>query len=513
MGHGYDRESHSSNVCMSNDGNTFESNSTRSGSSNSDRIFSASTNATIKHLAEASTLMAPVEALPSPSGLDDLANATATAEVKDRQSSLQQPKRKATRSYSRKDKSLGILCGRFFQLYGHLDRGVERRRIYDIVNILESIEIVSRLGKNQYKWHGLGGLVASLQKMKDEIETHKKRGHSFPPQQTRPKGSNGKKKKESRREKSLCILSRRFVQMFFMAESRIVSLEEAGNTLVVDSKPAASSLVLMSVAPPPPYPIERYTRISTPLPRTKQHQYVQAKSKFRQKSKVRRLYDIANVLTSLRLIRKVYLAEPRRAAFMWLGANVFPLKSGISNEDVDGIKSKDYGTSKTSGEDIEAEERHNSRTDQMTSRKSYLLSSRGLGTKARVATQLADVHEPVPKRAKSSLHLSCGTTTTTEYPFSSASLGSQSIKSVIHSSKRTNSQRLDKKRILTTSAFGFGMSTRSLRNTDIRVCTPFGTGRFHSPSSSKKEGEFRNADAAASLLAFGHTANKKFRRN
>ena len=58
-----------------------------------------------------------------------------------------------------------------------------------------------------------------------------------------------------------------------------------------------------------------------------------AKGKKKRKgSKVRRLYDIANVLRSLRLIQKVTLSEPnkpKKTAFMWLGADVFPLKSTL----------------------------------------------------------------------------------------------------------------------------------------------------------------------------------------
>ncbi|XP_063253618.1 transcription factor E2F8 isoform X2 [Prinia subflava] len=220
---------------------------------------------------------------------------------------------------SRKEKSLGLLCHKFLARYPDypspsqksyicLDEvteelHVERRRIYDIVNVLESLHMVSRLARNRYVWHGRHNLPQTLQALRkvgednkytQQIQTIKRREyeHEFEPGGERNEemaSSFGSTSVNGRKYKSLRVMSQKFVMLFLVSTPQVVSLEVAAKILIGEDQ------------------LEDLD-----------------KSKF--KTKIRRLYDIANVLSSLKLIKKVHVTEERgrKPAFKWTGPEVLP---------------------------------------------------------------------------------------------------------------------------------------------------------------------------------------------
>ena len=163
-------------------------------------------------------------------------------------------------------------------------------------------------------------------------------------------GSIAKKRKSSggrdvRREQSLGHLSAVFVQMFLANDARVVSLEEAARWLLRSNltQPTDGSQQQrqqlsdndeqMTPNKESPATTASYSTSAATVPSLPSDS---GKAKDRSaslfKSKVRRLYDIANVLSSLKLIEKIQLIQSRRPAFRWLGAAVYPLHSTISEE-------------------------------------------------------------------------------------------------------------------------------------------------------------------------------------
>lgn len=179
----------------------------------------------------------------------------------------------------RKEKSLQILCDRFLQLYSldhnstveiQLDStaarlGVEKRRMYDIINILEAMQCAVHKRKNTYLWHGGSRLNTFLKMLKKQGESMRLsdalRGRA--PKPPTPK------------HKTLGVLAQRFLMLFLVEPpNTLINLEMAVRVLIDTSNKNKTAL--------------------SPEQQDRQH-----------KSKVRRLYDIANVFISIGLIEKV----------------------------------------------------------------------------------------------------------------------------------------------------------------------------------------------------------------
>ncbi|KAK9925858.1 hypothetical protein M0R45_023120 [Rubus argutus] len=242
-----------------------------------------------------------------------------------------QPEAASTRhhAYSRKQKSLGLLCSNFIALYDRegvtsvgLDDaasrlGVERRRIYDIVNVLESVGVLARKAKNQYSWKGFGAIPNALQELKEEgLKENFNTFHGNFQGNDDPKGSDDEEgdesgpatgsqndnagvnpkssansKNDNRREKSLALLTQNFVKLFVCSTVESVSLDEAARLLLGDAHNASVM-----------------------------------------RTKVRRIYDIANVLSSMNLIEKTHTADTRKPAYKWLGLRGKDAASSASDE-------------------------------------------------------------------------------------------------------------------------------------------------------------------------------------
>ena len=59
------------------------------------------------------------------------------------------------------------VCGIFvWEWMTFFSPAINRRRIYDIINVLEALEMISKQSKNWYIWLGRTNLVATLAKLK-----------------------------------------------------------------------------------------------------------------------------------------------------------------------------------------------------------------------------------------------------------------------------------------------------------------------------------------------------------
>lgn len=286
-------------------------------------------------------------------------------------------------SYSRKDKSLGLLCENFISTYSGKNSsalesrdicidiaaatlGVERRRIYDIINILEAVHIVSRKCKNTYYWHGTDNLKNTFCQMQKEAflfwkddaiksgllsseknsvkttanDTEKKkcgirmllqsaqeaatkdqeqtpiiRPYSEKLKNCNSNGSNYPINKPNlnivtnAKEKSLGKLSQKFIQLFLVGYD-VISLTEASDKILGPDKKKFEH------TPPP-------TETRTKQEEEAEAKRVAASAARGMKTKIRRLYDIANVMVSIGVIDKINSGNmnnclKNRPSFRWV---------------------------------------------------------------------------------------------------------------------------------------------------------------------------------------------------
>ncbi|XP_059641715.1 E2F transcription factor-like E2FF isoform X2 [Cornus florida] len=215
--------------------------------------------------------------------------------------------------YSRKEKSLGVLCSNFLKLYNRDDvdsigldeaasrLGVERRRIYDIVNILESVGVLTRKAKNQYSWKGFSAIPPVLDELKVANEhEHGGLSNSKIDRKDRPFVSS---KIDSRKEKSLGLLAQNFIKLFLGFDVDLISLDNAATALLGDNHGPTAM-----------------------------------------RTRVRRLYDIANVFSSLNLIEKTHHPESGKPAFRWLGMKETFKDGSATDLDLPKSKRRAFGT-------------------------------------------------------------------------------------------------------------------------------------------------------------------------
>jgi len=239
---------------------------------------------------------------------------------------------------SRKDKSLGVLCTSFMELYKnappnrddngavveivevaeHL--GVKRRRIYDIINILESIDIVARVRKNTYRWHGTGDLPKFFAKLqRDAID-----------EQTRKANGTWVEDPDKPKTKGMATTCQKLLQIFLSTGKLDFTLAYAADIIMGPAAQAAEEAARAAAAAqaaarnpiPLPNPLAPPTLLDDPVvslppmevPMIAENDGTAAAAttttngktpaQKAMKTKVRRMYDIANVLQALGVLTK-----------------------------------------------------------------------------------------------------------------------------------------------------------------------------------------------------------------
>jgi E2F/DP family winged-helix DNA-binding domain len=215
-------------------------------------------------------------------------------------------------SYSRKKKSLGVLAETILDKYrpcGHgtqividslaQELGVERRRIYDVINILESVQMLTKRAKNTYDWQGMSHLPQFLSLLQEEGLTSLRQMHQA--EYPGPQPSRILTWRPRKGHKSLSRLSQQFLQCFLLGHTQL-SLPEASDMIHGESLSDHDLALLVTDSVP------------------QDETLLQQAAARGLKTKIRRLYDIANVMAAVGLLQKVdekAHSSPKRPVYQW----------------------------------------------------------------------------------------------------------------------------------------------------------------------------------------------------
>ncbi|XP_066987804.1 uncharacterized protein [Macrobrachium rosenbergii] len=283
---------------------------------------------------------------------------------------------------SRKDKSLGLLSEKFLEQFplevSFLETprrlvidevasllGTERRRVYDIINVLESLNMATRVQKNMYQWTGrlhleetLGRLKAlgekydiatQLQALKNEDSNEFK-----VPQQIKLTKPGDAERTDIRKENSLSILCQKFLMILLVSpQPHIISLDNAIRLLVGEAGESGDRL----------------------------------------RARGRRLYDIANVLTSLGLVRRI----PAAKAFQYIGPVVDPI---VNDDDTFGILQRNSLLPSRRVVSSECKENINNYGDHEVTPSDVAPPVQKRGRPRKLATAFTTSTLPAPKRSR-----------------------------------------------------------------------------------------------------------------
>ncbi len=218
---------------------------------------------------------------------------------------------------SRKEKSLAVLCINFMAVAREApynaegmkvieiqqiaeQLGAKRRRIYDIINILESVNIVSRVKKNTYQWNGMDKLPTIFAVLQKEGLEEMAAKEAEAAAAAAAGGGGGVKSEEKaeggvapapggvggqveniggKKTKGVARTCKKFFQIFLTTGQPCVAVSEAASIIEGPLTPA------------------------------------------NQKALTRRIYDIANVLQSCGIIEKYNVgstSENNKPGFKWV---------------------------------------------------------------------------------------------------------------------------------------------------------------------------------------------------